>query len=405
MQTAALLALPTRPAAATPESRALLLAAGGPETRDALRDALSRVTRWEWLIEQSMSEGTQPVFTRRVLDAGEDLVPPEHARTLRGLASTMEIRLRYMERRLGQVLQLLSRAGIPVMLLKGSALAHTTYGSFGERPMSDLDLLVGAEHALPAQALLLGAGWNTRFPEEAGWIYGGMQHLPPLTDARLPAMRVHLELHTHILPPDANPFGLGADELWSAALPAAGRPAGTFVPSPLHRLLHACLHFAWCHMLEKAAWRTFQDVAAICRGAVDWDELVRAARQVRGASCCYWTLRLAREHSGARVPDRVLDALRPDASPLLVNHVARHLVHEVTGTDRACPSAWLRRRMWEVAIRPDASGHGRARPWDVSDRPWRLRGEVSPDEPVTGYLRPALSPTAWARYLLRTLPA
>ncbi|MBD0319009.1 MAG: hypothetical protein ICV87_01650, partial [Gemmatimonadetes bacterium] len=100
----------------------------------------------------------------------------------------------------------------------------------------------------------------------------------------------------------------------------------------------------------------------------------------------------------------VLAELTPDASPLLVNHVARHLVHEVTGTDRACPSAWLRRRMWEVAIRPGASGHGRARPWDVSDRPWRVRGEVSPDADEGG-LRPALSPTAWARYLRRTLPA
>lgn len=384
----------------SPEARLLLLTAGGREADAQIRALLPRVTRWERLIEYAMREGAQPVFTRRLQEVAADTVPPDHARTLRRLADTMEVRLRYLERRLCDALGVLSRAGLPVMLLKGAAMAHTTYGAFRERPMSDLDLLVRPEHAPAAQALLREAGWTPRFPEESDWLYRGMHHLPPLTDTRVPAMKVHLELHTDLFPPRGNPFALGAADLWGAALPAAGLPVGTLVPGALHRLLHACLHFGWSHMLERAAWRTFRDVAAMVReGSVDWGAFVRAAGEVRGASCAYWTLRLALEHSVAPVPEAVLERLRPGGSSRRTERIARHLAHEVTGNDRACPSVWLRRRFWEAAIRPESSGHGPARPWDVCDRPWRLRGEAPAADGETASPRAALSPLAWARYI------
>ncbi len=63
-----------------------------------------------------------------------------------------------------------------------------------------------------------------------------------------------------------------------------------------------------------------------------------------------------------------------------------------------CPSQWLRRRLWELSIRPGASGHGDARPWLLDDM---APENVNPDQRQVGMVRaarhlPRLG--AWARY-------
>ena len=393
---------PCPPAALSPEAELILLAAAGPEADARIRAATRRVTRWDHLIRSSLEEGAQPVLARRLLALCAELVPPEHAAALRRLRDTLEMRAGYVERRLADAVAALADAGISVLLLKGAALARTVYPAFRDRPMSDLDLLVRPGDAPRARSVLLGAGWAPQFAGSCDELYGAMHHLPPLADTRIPAMRVRLELHTHLLPPISDPFALHPDELWAAAVPARGLPGEARVPSLHHRLLHCCIHFAWSHALEKAAWRTFRDAGVICStGEVRWGEFVEMAVRSRAGSCCYWTLRLARAHGLADVPDSVLRALRPPGARPVLELLARHYLREATGTDRLCPSLRIRRRIWEAAIRPRASGHGALRPWDVDELPW---GRL--DQPPAGDDAPSgLSFHAWRRYFRAILPA
>jgi hypothetical protein len=67
--------------------------------------------------------------------------------------------------------------------------------------------------------------------------------------------------------------------------------------------------------MEWGGWRAFRDVNALARsGDWSWPEFVDLARDSRGATSCYWTLRLARGLAGAPIPDDVLRAFRRDVS-------------------------------------------------------------------------------------------
>jgi hypothetical protein len=363
------------------EARLLLCTAGGPGADAAVRALLARGGEdidWTRLLQLSITEGTQPAVGRRIRAAGGESVPPEAAAALRGIERAAEVRAAYLRRRLLDALEVLAPARIPVLLLKGAALACTTYGSFAERPMGDLDVLVEPARTEEAWSLLCAAGWSRRYdPEFDGW-YAGMHHLPPLADTRMPSLGVTLELHTELFPPGHSPFALEAKELWREARPVAGLPGECFAPSPMHRLLHCCLHFTWSHMLKLSAWRAFRDVAALCaEGSFDWEELVAAAREVRGATCCYWTLRLARMLAQVPVPEGVLAALRPAGPDAVLHLLERHFTREAIASEAWSPPPWLHRLLWEAAVRPRSGGHGRRRPWQNDDLPWhRLKASA-----------------------------
>jgi hypothetical protein len=83
----------------------------------------------------------------RVLAGAERGTVPADAAPLRQLAMVMEFRMHYLRQRLGQSVRALHEAGIPVLLLKGAAVAAWYHRSFAARPMLDLDLLVPAAQA------------------------------------------------------------------------------------------------------------------------------------------------------------------------------------------------------------------------------------------------------------------
>ena len=382
-----------------------LLAAANTGGDQLLRTLAAREPDWNTVLEMSVSEGAQPTVARRLRACQGLPLPAGVPQALDHIARITELRMQYVRRRLYEILDDLGRAGIPVVLLKGAALAHWAYGSFGERYMSDLDLLVRPGDAGKAHALLQSTGWKLRFREHYDRLYAGMHHLMPLVDARAPAMQLHAEIHTALIPVDRDPFLLNATDIWREARNLDGLPNHVRVPSSLHALWHTCVHYAWSHMFTRGV-RTFQDVAALARsGTVDWSAFVSEAKRTRAATCCYWTLALARSLARAPVPEEVLRELQPATPVTLRGVVTRHLENEVIGGSAACPSLRLQRIMWSAAVRPRRSGHGANRPWSEAD--WN---EMLADQPQAGDAFPeALQSSrrfsAWIRYLRTVLPA
>jgi hypothetical protein len=153
--------------------------------------------------------------------------------------------------------------------------------------------------------------------------------------------------------------------MWAHArrLTIGGHPA--YVPSPEDQLLHAALHFAWSHEMTFGAFRTLRDVERIvARNALDWNELVRGARASRGATCVYWTLRLARDLAGVGVPTAVLDQLAPRLPSRVLRSLVRYFAeHALPNPDLIVNSVALSRAMWRLGVRPRSQGHGGSRPW------------------------------------------
>jgi hypothetical protein len=134
------------------------------------------------------------------------------------------------------------------------------------------------------------------------------------------------------------------------------------------QLLHLCLHFAWSHMMATGAWRAFRDLdTLIGTGDIAWDDFIALATSSRGASCCYWTFRLAHRLSGVRVPESVLEALKPPVPEFALQRLERHFAANLFPTESVCPSVAMAYTMWRVGVRPKWSGHGSVRPWDRTD--------------------------------------
>jgi hypothetical protein len=381
------------------EARLHLLAALGPEG-DAAFCALAEreAVDWDRVLALALRDRSHATLWARVCACGGARIPARARERMRQLAAVAAFRQGRLEELLGGALDALREEGLSVLLLKGAALAAGVYGSFAARPMADLDLMVPPEHAERAQRRLLAGGWTPAPSPGDGRLdalYAGHHHLRPLVDAH--GSGVVLEVHVQPLPP-GHPFVFAAEEMWRDAQPVrvAGRRAQA--PSVTHQLLHLALHFAWAHALRSGAWRTLRDVRTLAaRGAPDWPAFVVAARDARAAACAGWTLRLARGLMDAPVPDEVLRGLRLRGPQWLLRRLDGHLAATLFG-GADCPSPWLERRLWEMAIRPGAGGHGAARPW-TRDRAFVQAGVVPAG--ATGSL-PAPSwrdPAGWRRWL------
>ncbi len=338
---------------------------------------LDPVPDWTRLLQVAWDAGAAGALRDHVRRHRQGTVPSAVERTLACLTLERDLRMRTLQRRASDSIAVLRSAGIEVALLKGAALATTLYGSFASRPMNDVDLLVHSDQAEEAKRLMLLAGWerDPELPDDV--VYASHHHLAPLIDAR--GSRSRLEIHRTLLPA-GHPFALPMADLWAAMRPAnlAGNPV--VVLAPTHHALHIAIHFAWSHTMREGAWNAFRDLGAMERaGMIDWVELVRVATHARAASCCYWTLTLARALANLHVPDDVLAALQPNASGARLRRLERHFAGVLLRRDATQLSVRLDRALWSIAIQPREHDHGDVRPWLVSAEltPARIRHETS----------------------------
>ena len=376
------------------EARALLLAIDAAVPSDRLLAAVQACEPALLLGIAAVSRATSTLW-RRVAPVRREL-DADFATRLERLARMSDFSMLYLQDRLGQTVAALQRAAIPVLLLKGTALAERYYRSYPARPMGDIDLLVPPDQLQRARACLLAAGWRWNRDPALDGFYEGLHHLPPLDDAR--GSPLYVELHRALFF-DGHPFRWPVDDVWARAERVEQGLPGALVPEPHDLLLHLCLHFSWSHLMRYGSWRALSDVHTVAAtGRIDWDELVRRAREARAGSCCYWTLALARRLVHAAIPDEALRALQPPITRVAGRQLARHFAAALFPSAVTCPSVQLESRLWELAIQPGWSGHGRARPWDRTHeyRPTRAAATA----PVVG-LRKALlhvrNSALWAR--------
>lgn len=344
---ARLLFLATRPGAASQEIYIAALAASRPN--------------WVLVGQLAEREKLMPVLWAQVKQhAG--FIPESVREAFRRQALVTEFRMASLEATLQRLLQEFDGIGIPVMLLKGAALAKTVYGSFTNRPMGDLDILVRPGDAERAWRHVRDLGWTLEY-EGGDEFYGLFHHLPALVDPS--PLKAVLEIHRQIMP-FGGPFVLDERELWDAARPVEVGPIRAWVPADHHQLLHLCTHFAWSHMFSGIG-RTVRDVATLLtEREVDWPAFVALATRTRARTCAYWTLAITRSLTGTVVPADVLESLRPRGTVLPRRVLERAYVS--MGLFAACPSMRAANALWAAGIQPTASGHGRPRPWHTNDR-------------------------------------
>lgn len=121
--------------------------------------AASASTDWEDVLAQAEMHHLSPLLYAHLRAAGVS-IPATVKRELRSRSMRHLVANKVRMRVLRDILSACDTAHIPVLVLKGAALAHIIYPDISLRPMSDLDLLVPASEAHRAQQTLADLGFE-----------------------------------------------------------------------------------------------------------------------------------------------------------------------------------------------------------------------------------------------------
>jgi len=212
------------------------------------------------------------------------------------------------------VLKELAAAGIPTLVLKGTAISSVYYPAGGLRPVGDADILVPSQHAAAALDLLLAKNWQPQPPRSAAALHAYDLRKRHGWEIRNPDGR-GFDLHWRLL-------AISADAsldtcFWSDAVPLKIQGASTLTLSPAHHLLHICVHGLCLGQVPAYHW--VADALMILRhpGAAgfEWDSFVTAARIHRVELFAAAALHHLAEAFCAPIPSHVISALATVSSP------------------------------------------------------------------------------------------
>ncbi|HYP45902.1 MAG TPA: nucleotidyltransferase family protein [Propionibacteriaceae bacterium] len=190
------------------------------------------------------------------------------------------LRCLLLARELFRSLDVLEAAGLPVLVVKGLALAGAAHHDLAARGVGDLDLLIRPQDAARAHRALTDAGWHAPpgYPDPSQqrvWAYAvrnGYEH------AFVGSASI-VDLHWRL---DPTLGGLpNFDTLWTCrtSVQVDGRRVLTL--SPWHALLHSCSHAA------KDDWkwlRSLVDLIVLASDAEIWSGPPRRLTRVQLAS-------------------------------------------------------------------------------------------------------------------------
>jgi hypothetical protein len=305
------------------------------------------ITDWPALVKSAASHSvTGLLYSALTRSGGMSAAPQEMRDALRrAYVKTLALNARKLNA-FAEIASDLAARDVPVIALKGCALATTLYDDAGQRFVGDLDFL--ARH----QDLAAIADVVTR--------RGFQQHLYVFTestrDAQMGEMSyvrsdtppISLDVHWHIfnIPYYVEHVPLGW--FWANTTPATINGQAVLVLNDEAMLLHLCSHYV-LHHVAMPHLRWSHDIALLLarRGdAIDWQRMVDAARrfgllgvlqQVLSYVLDLWDVQLAPvQHAlvfgasptlGERVISRalVVQPLRPIVDGLMTGGVSRRL--------------------------------------------------------------------------------
>ncbi len=219
---------------------------------------------------------------------------------------------------LSQILTALDEAKLPVLVMRGQALAETLYRQPYTRPQSDIDLIFEPAHALQAKQVLWDIGFRPDSVYASMFVRGDIQvdvHTEPLGIERIQAWQ-------YLTPLRAKDFFKYAQE---------GELAGekALLLQPRVNLPYLCFH-ALKHSFERLVW--LYDIALLANDITakhQWDEVVQGIEDYKLERPCFYALSYAKAHLGADVPEGILNHICPDMGFIERRLFKRHMHHEV----------------------------------------------------------------------------
>ena len=233
---------------------------------------------WDELLLDAEEQGMAPLLHKHLAAAGVT-VPNQVRLRLHSLYLRSRQANAIRNRAVAEILAAFRERSVDVLLVKGIALANLIYSDPGLRPMRDIDLLVRADDAARAEAILFALGY---LHEEHEDIPPDYYHLTPVVKT-VEGLSLNIETHRALFPPHPDyplwPF----EQLLARSLPLTieGVPAHTLCLEDM--LQHVYFHgFRSPLTYEPFRFIHVADVVALVEGhcaTINWSGLAAVMPQ------------------------------------------------------------------------------------------------------------------------------
>jgi len=268
---------------------------------------------WQRIIGEAYGHGVVPFlwYTLRTALVRPQL-PPGIQEVLRANYYIEAAHFMRRQHGLKEVLRMLASAGVPVVLLKGAAIAYSAYPNPLLRTMGDVDLWIPQTQLVPARKVLQSIGYTIFSPEDyrpqglQDTLGGETKMMCDLRGAGL------VELHWKIYPGEWLRHTTCIDEakIWARCVPIKGMNIRRMAVEDL--VLHASVHLAVNHQMSDGVMRTMIDIALARRAwDLDWTALAQRAKEWKVATAVWLVLSLVSEYFGDLEAQLPLQMLAP----------------------------------------------------------------------------------------------
>jgi len=267
---------------------------------------------WSLVAQAAEDNGLAPLLYSSLKKDGTLAPPPDVRERLRIAYLRSDVANWQAFRELNRLLVLFRNEQIPVVILKGAALATTLYPEIAQRRMDDIDLLVPQASAAKASSLLLQQGFATPQPLSRQFYQRYSNNQAFLRFGNRPA---HLEVHWHLFKSPYYCQRIPIAWFWNHTIEfdLNGQRACSFNPEA--QFVHLCAHFALHHDTTRMIW-SYDLALFLSRYAarLNWQEIIDTVNAFGLVQALQNTLARVSETWGVSLPadlSRSIDALRP----------------------------------------------------------------------------------------------
>jgi hypothetical protein len=291
----------------TPEFDLLLrLARTAPDTERA-NAIINGGIDWETLLDLAAKHRVRPMVYTSLVKIGWGRVPPAIRRDWEDAYSSITGRNRFVAGELFRIADVFRAAELPLVSLKGPALAEMAYGDFALREFADLDFLVRVADFSKAAELLKQLGYKPALEIESGLAIEFLWHQGECLfkgGFEGPEIDLHWRVATR-----HTALSIEADYFWPRFRPVqiAGETVLSFAPQDLP-----------LYLASQGGQDQWSDLRRLCdlsefvrrHPDLDWETLIASAQELRGLRMLLLGLQLARELLSAELPPAVEKLIR-----------------------------------------------------------------------------------------------
>lgn len=292
-------------------------------------------------------EGVNGFLWQKILQSN-GLIEEDFEQSLKEQVRELQLRYLRMQHTCGRVLLTLNQANIPVICMRGVAVAELLYGDQAAlRPISDMDILLDERQMLDAKQAL----WDIGFRPDSKYSNIYFRGDIPIDLHHEPLGIERIQMWKYLTP-------LRIDDFMKYAREGELVGETTLLLSPRVNLPYLCFH-ALKHSFERLVW--LKDIALLAEHVSenqDWDEVLQGIREYKLERPCFYALSYVKEHLKASVPEAVLAKIKPDMGFVERSLYKRHMNHEIIPFlaerlfARMQPDFSHRLRFWKETIYP-----------------------------------------------------